>query len=90
MTIVRGRILRMAALRAAAFVVAHPRLDLFLRRQIYRFPRLAGRVRAAVAQSRRSDWQTVPVQLSDESELTDSAREVLRDLRRAIDRPRMP
>ncbi|MBD8529893.1 MULTISPECIES: hypothetical protein [unclassified Massilia] len=90
MTSVRGQILRMAALRAAALVVAHPRLDLFLRRQIYRFPTLAGRVRAAVAQSRRSDWQTVPVHLSDETELTDSAREVLRDLRRAIDRTSTP
>lgn len=76
------------ALRAVAFIVARPRLDDFLRRQIYRFPGLAGRVRAAVAHSRRADWQALPVLLSDEAELTDSARQVLRDLRRAIDHPR--
>jgi len=79
-----------AALRAIAFVVARPRLDDFLRRQIYRFPGLAGRVRAAVAHSRRADWQRLPVLLNDEAELTDSAREVLRDLRRAIDHTRKP
>jgi hypothetical protein len=79
-----------AALRAVAFVVARPRLDDFLRRQIYRFPGLAGRVRAAVAHSRRTDWQRLPVLLNDEAELTDSAREVLRDLRRAVDHTRTP
>ncbi|MFC5461350.1 hypothetical protein [Massilia niabensis] len=79
-----------AALRVVAFIVARPRLDDFLRRQIYRFPGLAGRVRAAVAHSRRADWQTLPVLLSDEAELTDSARQVLQDLRRAIDHTRTP
>jgi hypothetical protein len=79
-----GQFLRKAALRAVAFILAHPRLDLFLRRQIYRFPKLAGRARAAVAQSRRSDWQALPVQLTNETELTDSARQVLQDLRRAL------
>lgn len=78
------------ALRAVAFIVAHPRLDDFLRRQIYRFPGLAGRVRAAVAHSRRADWQSLPVVLSDEAELTDNARQVLQDLRRAIDHTRTP
>lgn len=78
------------ALRAVAFIVARPRLDDFLRRQIYRFPGLAGRVRAAVAHSRRADWQSLPVLLNDEAELTDSAREVLRDLRRAIGHTRTP
>ena len=77
-----------AALRALAFVVARPRLDDFLRRQIYRFPALAGRARAAIAHSRRADWQPLPVLLSDEAELTDGARQVLQDLRRAIDRER--
>lgn len=84
------QLVKKAALRAVAFVVARPRLDDFLRRQIYRFPGLAGRVRAAVAHSRRADWQSLPVLLSDEAELTDSARQVLHDLRRAIDRPRTP
>lgn len=79
-----------AALGAVAFIVARPRLDDFLRRQIYRFPGLAGRVRAAIAHSRRADWQSLPPVLADEAELTDSARQVLQDLRRAIDRTRTP
>lgn len=73
------------ALGAVAFIVARPRLDDFLRRQIYRFPGIAGRVRGAIAHSRRADWQSLPVPLSDEAELTEGARQVLRDLRRAID-----
>ena len=84
------QLVKKAALRAVALIVARPRLDDFLRRQIYRFPGLAGRVRAAVAHSRRADWQSLPVPLADEAELTDSARQVLRDLRRAIDRTRTP
>jgi hypothetical protein len=84
------QLVKKAALRAVAFVVARPRLDDFLRRQIYRFPGLAGRVRAAVAHSRRADWQSLPVLLNDEAELTDSAREVLHDLRRAIAHTRSP
>ena len=82
------QLVRKAAFGVVAFVVARPRLDDLLRRQIYRFPGIAGRVRAAVAQSRRADWQTLPVLLPDEAELTDSARQVLHDLRRAIDRQR--
>ena len=84
------QLVKKAALRAVAFIVARPRLDDFLRRQIYRFPGIAGRVRAAVAHSRRADWQALPVLLSDEAELTDSARQVLGDLRRAIDHTRTP
>jgi hypothetical protein len=84
------RLVKKIALRAVAFIVARPRLDDFLRRQIYRFPGLAGRVRAAVAHSRRADWQSLPVVLSDEAELTDGARQVLQDLRRAIDHTRTP
>ena len=84
------QLVKKAALRAVAFVVARPRLDDLLRRQIYRFPGIAGRVRAAVAHSRRADWQSLPVLLSDEAELTDSARQVLHDLRRAIDHTRTP
>ena len=82
------RAVKQAALRAVSYIVARPRLDDFLRRQIYRFPALAGRVRASVAQSRRSDWQSLPVPLADEAELSDSARQVLHDLQRAIERAR--
>jgi hypothetical protein len=82
---VARRVLKAGALRVVGFVVARPGLDGFLRRQIYRFPGLAGRVRAAIARSRRSTWQTLPVVLTDEADLTDSAREVLHDLRRAIE-----
>ncbi|MFC5511707.1 hypothetical protein ACFPOU_11295 [Massilia jejuensis] len=78
------------ALRAVAFVVARPRLDGFLRRQLFRFPVLAGRVRAAVARSRRADWQSLPTLPTDESELTDAARQVLYDLKRALERTRQP
>ena len=93
MTVAHGpslvrRLVKKLALGAVGFIVARPGLDLFLRRQIYRFPGLAGRVRATVAQSRRSHWQPAPVQLNDETELTESARQVLHDLRRAIDRTR--
>lgn len=78
------------ALRAVAFVVARPRLDGFLRRQLFRFPVLAGRVRAAVARSRRAEWQSLPTLPTDESELTDAARQVLYDLKRALERARQP
>ena len=81
---------RSVALRAVAFVVARPRLDAFLRRQLFRFPGLAGRVRAAVARSRRADWQALPTPLADEADLTDAGRQVLHDLRRAIARNRQP
>jgi len=84
------RIVKTAALRAVAFVLARPRLDGFLRRQLFRFPGLAGRVRAALARSRRADWQPLPTLPTDEAELTDSARQVLYDLRRAIDHTRHP
>ena len=82
------RMAKQVALGAISYIVARPRLDDFLRRQIYRFPALAGRVRAGVAQSRRSDWQTLPVPLADEAELSDGARQVLHDLQRAIERAR--
>ena len=79
-----------AALRTIAFVIARPRLDGFLRRQLFRFPGLAGQVRAAVARSRRADWRPLPTPVADEAELTDAARQVLHDLRRAIGRTRQP
>ena len=78
------------ALRAVAFVIARPQLDGFLRRQLFRFPGLAGRVRAAMARSRRTDWQALPVLATDEAELTDLARQVLHDLRRAIGHTHQP
>ncbi|WP_036169891.1 hypothetical protein [Massilia sp. 9096] len=84
------QLVKTIALRGVAFVVARPRLDEFLRRQLYRFPGLAGRARAAVARSRRADWQTLPVLLADEAELSESARQVLQDLRRALERTRTP
>jgi hypothetical protein len=82
--------LKAFALRAVGFIVARPRLDGFMRRQLFRFPGLAGRVRAAIARSRRSDWQTLPALPIDEADLTDPARQVLRDLRRALERTRQP
>jgi hypothetical protein len=84
------RILKILALRAVGFIVARPRLDAFLRRQIYRFPGLAGRARAAIARSRRADGQALPVILTEEADLCDSARQVLHDLQRAIDHTRAP
>jgi len=80
------RVAKGVALRGVAFVVARPRLDAFLRRQLFRFPGLAGRMRAAIARSRRSDWQTLPTPLADEADLSDAAREVLHDLQRRLDR----
>lgn len=84
------RAAKRAALQGVAFIVARPHLDAFLRRQIFRFPGLAGRVRAAIARSRRSDWQPMPTPLADEADLTDAARQVLHDLQRAIGRSRQP
>jgi len=84
------QLLKSTALRAISFIIARPRLDDFLRRQVYRFPGIAGRMRAAVAHSRRSNWQTLPPVLSDEAELSDDARLILQDLTRAADRVRTP
>jgi hypothetical protein len=84
------RAVKAAALRAVAFVVARPRLDGFLRRQLFRFPGLAGRARGFVARSRRADWQVLPTLVADEADLTDAARQVLQDLRRAIGHHRQP
>ena len=83
------RAVKAFALRAVGFVVARPRLDGFLRRQLFRFPGLAGRVRAAVARSRRTDWQTLAIPPT-EADLTDPARQVLGDLRRALEHTRQP
>jgi hypothetical protein len=88
MTPVRG-LLKAQALRLVEFIVARPELDAFLRRQIYRFPGMAGRARAAVARSRRAQ-QNLPSEVNEEADLTDAARQVLQDLVRAIDHRRQP
>jgi hypothetical protein len=75
-------------LRVVGFIVARPHLDAFLRRQIYRFPGIAGRARAAIARSRRPAGQGLAVILTEEADLTDGARQVLQALERAIDHNR--
>jgi len=72
-------------MRLLRFVVARPRLDAVLRRQVYRFPGIAGRARAAIARSRRPAGQVLPVAVTEEADLTDKARQILQDLRSAID-----
>jgi len=84
------RAVKAVALRTVGFIIARPGLDAFLRRQLFRFPGLAGRVRAALARSRRTAWQSLPPVMTDEADLTDAARQVLRDLQRAAARPRQP
>jgi hypothetical protein len=86
MTLAR-RVARAGALRVVGFILSRPALDTFLRRQIYRFPGLAGRARSMVARSRRPH-QNLPAVVTEEAELTDAARLVLHDLARAIDHPR--
>lgn len=81
MTLLR-RVFKAAALRAVGFIVARPGLDAFLRRQIYRFPGLAGRARAAVARSRRAAQNGV-AEVTDAADLSEPARQLLRDLERA-------
>lgn len=82
------RLAKRVALGVIGFIVARPALDAFLRRQIYRFPGLAGRARAAIARSRRATGQKLPPVLTEEADLSDSARQVLRDLVRTIDHSR--
>jgi hypothetical protein len=84
-----GGFFKSVTMRIVGFVLAHPKLDSFLRRQLYRFPGLAGRVRAAIARTRRAQ-QTLPAVITKEADLTDDARQVLHDLRRAIDFTRQP
>jgi hypothetical protein len=86
MTRLRGLVKSIAA-RLLGFVVARPALDAFLRRQVYRFPGLAGRVRAAVARSRRGQ-QNGQSDILDEADLTEEARAVLRELLHAVARAR--
>jgi hypothetical protein len=82
------RLVKASVLRLIEFIVARPRLDGFLRHQIYRFPGLAGRARVAIARSRRKHGQVLPSVVTDEADLTDNARQVLHDLRRAIEHNR--
>jgi hypothetical protein len=81
-----GRLVRRSALAVIGFIVARPALDAFLRRQVYRFPGVAGRARAAIARSRRRSGQALPTLSTDETQLTDNARQILRDLARTLDR----
>jgi hypothetical protein len=74
------------ALKAAfGFVLARPALSFFLRRQLYRFPTLANRLRAIAIRSRQPHS---PPPLPDDAPLPDRAQQVLRDLQRAIDQAR--
>lgn len=86
MTLARS-CLKAYGLRLVEFIVARPALDAFLRRQVYRFPGLAGRARAAVARSRRAQ-QNLPADVTDAADLGDQARQVLQDLAHAFDHPR--
>lgn len=70
---------------AFGFVLARPALSLFLRRQLYRFPSLANRLRAMAIRSRQP--HSIPP-LPDDAALPDRAQQVLRDLQRAIDQAR--
>jgi len=83
------RLVKAGADRILWFIVSRPALDAFLRRQLYRFPGLAGRLRMAVARSRRP-LQNLPLVLAEEADLTDSARLVLQDLVRATGRSAKP
>lgn len=80
-------VVKAAAARLVGFIVARPALDAFLRRQVYRFPGLAGRVRMAVSRARRVQPPAQTL-VTDEADLTDAGRRVLRDLARACDHPR--
>jgi hypothetical protein len=74
------------ALKAAfGFVLARPALSFFLRRQLYRFPTLANRLRAMAIRSRQRHSPPPP---PDDAPLPDRAQHVLRDLQRAIDQAR--
>lgn len=84
------KFIKKVAMGLVGFVVARPALDIFLRQQLFRFPRLAGRARAVIARTRRIELRELPIPVVDEAELTDAARQVLHDLRRALARSRQP
>jgi len=77
------RLLRVAVRRAIAFIQARPRLNLFVRDQVARHPVLAGRLRTVMARSRQQAIAPLRTYASD-SDLPDSALEVLDALQRAI------
>jgi hypothetical protein len=76
-------LVKRTALGMVGFVVARPALDAFLRRQVFRFPALAGMIRTTIARTRRAQ-QTLPSVVVHEADLTDDARQVLHDLVRSI------
>lgn len=79
------RLISRLAGRALAFVVARPRLDFFLRRQIARMPGVANRMRRLAARTRQQAFDLPPIPvLSDDKQLSEPARQVLRDLRQAM------
>lgn len=76
-----------AVLKAAfGFVLARPALSFSLRRQLYRFPTLANRLRAMAIRSRQPNFDRSA--LPDDAPLPDRAQQVLRDLQRAIEQAR--
>lgn len=81
------KLISLIALRAIGFVVARPKLDYFLRQRIFRHAALASFLRRTAARSRQQGWRLsdTPV-LSEDAQLPDSAKEVLQDLRQAIQR----
>jgi hypothetical protein len=81
------RVVKAGAVYLIGFVVSRPALNAFLRRQMYRFPGLAARVRMAVSRSRRAHQPMASV-ITDEADLTDAARLVLRDLTHALEHRR--
>jgi hypothetical protein len=82
------KLFKKGAMGLVGFVVARPGLDTFLRQQLFRFPRLAGRARALITRTRRIELRQLPAPVVDEAELTDPARQVLHDLRQALARSR--
>jgi hypothetical protein len=87
MHVLTVRVIKASANRVIEFIVSRPELDAFLRRQIFRFPGIAGRIRAIVSRSRRTH-QPAPSAVTSEADLTDAARQVLRDLTHALDHRR--
>jgi hypothetical protein len=75
-------LIKASALQMVGFIVARPRLEAYLRRQMFRFPGLASHVRAAVTRSRRAH-QNMASGITGDDDLTDHARLVLHDLARA-------
>ncbi|HEX9172054.1 MAG TPA: hypothetical protein VF861_05280 [Telluria sp.] len=86
MRLYAGRLLKAVLKRAIEFVAARPKLSFFLRRQLYRSPALANRVRSAVVRSRHAS--SGPSSLPDDAPLPDAAQQVLQDLQCAFEHAR--